>query len=77
MFLACTETAGVLLLPSRESLNLGERLMVYLPRCADTVPSIPKCAAQVMLLNLEYLGAVMLKFTASCLMACTFDSLCR
>lgn len=41
------ESAVALLLPSRESLNLGERLMVYLPRCADNVPSIPKCSAQI------------------------------
>ncbi|KAH7352920.1 hypothetical protein KP509_19G069800 [Ceratopteris richardii] len=36
------------LLPSRESLNLGERVMAYLPRCADPVPSVPKCSAQIL-----------------------------
>lgn len=41
------ESTGVLLLPPRESLNLGERLMAYLPRCADIVPWVPKCSAQI------------------------------
>ncbi|MCO5599259.1 hypothetical protein L7F22_053360 [Adiantum nelumboides] len=41
------ESSVVLLLPSRESLNLGERLMVYLPRCADYLPGVSKCGAQI------------------------------
>lgn len=33
--------------PSRDALCLGERIMVYLPRCADTNPEVRKTSAQV------------------------------
>nr|ATB19903.1 putative SGR6 [Hesperocyparis bakeri] len=35
-------------LPSRESLNLGERVMAYLPRCADTNSEIQKISAKIL-----------------------------
>ncbi|XP_071908326.1 protein SHOOT GRAVITROPISM 6-like isoform X2 [Coffea arabica] len=35
-------------LPSRDALSLGERIMVYLPRCADTVPEVRKLSAQIL-----------------------------
>nr|ATB19898.1 putative SGR6 [Cupressus duclouxiana] len=35
-------------LPSRESLNLGERVMAYLPRCADTNAEIQKISAKIL-----------------------------
>jgi hypothetical protein len=34
-------------LPSRDSLSLGERTMAYLPRCADTDTEVRKTAIQV------------------------------
>lgn len=34
-------------LPSRDSLSLGERTMAYLPRCADTDTEVRKVAIQV------------------------------
>ncbi|KAI3447537.1 hypothetical protein Pfo_004202 [Paulownia fortunei] len=34
--------------PSRDALCLGERIMVYLPRCADTNPEVRKTSAQVL-----------------------------
>ncbi|KAL3825838.1 hypothetical protein ACJIZ3_021867 [Penstemon smallii] len=34
--------------PSREALCLGERIMVYLPRCADTNPEVRKLSAQIL-----------------------------
>ncbi|XP_057860490.2 protein SHOOT GRAVITROPISM 6 isoform X10 [Cryptomeria japonica] len=35
-------------LPSRESLNLGERVMAYLPRCADANSEIQKISAKIL-----------------------------
>jgi hypothetical protein len=35
------------LLPSREALCLGDRIMVYLPRCADTNADVRKVSAQI------------------------------
>ncbi|CAN1770484.1 Protein SHOOT GRAVITROPISM 6 [Linum perenne] len=35
-------------LPSREALSLGERVIVYLPRCADTNSEVRKVAAQIL-----------------------------
>ncbi|XP_068646001.1 protein SHOOT GRAVITROPISM 6 isoform X2 [Aristolochia californica] len=35
-------------LPTRESLNLGERVIIYLPRCADTGSEIRKVSAQIL-----------------------------
>ncbi|XP_077246422.1 ARM repeat superfamily protein isoform X2 [Tasmannia lanceolata] len=35
-------------LPSRESLSLGERVIVYLPRCADIGSEIRKVSAQIL-----------------------------
>ncbi|KAL3532002.1 hypothetical protein ACH5RR_005523 [Cinchona calisaya] len=35
-------------LPSRDALCLGERIMVYLPRCADTNPEVRKLSAQIL-----------------------------
>eukprot|EP00249_Psilotum_nudum_P022767 c28637_g1_i1 orf=1-4821(+) len=43
-----SSSGGALLLPSRESLNLGERLMVYIPRCADISSGIRKLSAQIL-----------------------------
>lgn len=43
--LACLSAA--FLSPSRDALCLGERIMVYLPRCADTNPEVRKVSAQV------------------------------
>ncbi|KAG8374197.1 hypothetical protein BUALT_Bualt11G0106000 [Buddleja alternifolia] len=37
--------------PSRDALCLGERIMVYLPRCADTNSEVRKTSAQLFLLN--------------------------
>ncbi|WOL06180.1 protein SHOOT GRAVITROPISM 6 [Canna indica] len=34
-------------LPSRDSLSLGERVIAYLPRCADTNSEVRKLAAQI------------------------------
>ncbi|XP_018685666.2 protein SHOOT GRAVITROPISM 6 isoform X2 [Musa acuminata AAA Group] len=34
-------------LPSRDSLSLGERVIAYLPRCADTSSEVRKLAAQI------------------------------
>jgi hypothetical protein len=34
-------------LPNRDSLSLGERVMAYLPRCADTDDEVRKVAIQV------------------------------
>lgn len=34
--------------PSRDALCLGERIMVYLSRCADTHPEVRKTAAQIL-----------------------------
>jgi hypothetical protein len=34
-------------LPNRDSLSLGERIMAYLPRCADTDDEVRKVAIQV------------------------------
>ncbi|CAA3013297.1 SHOOT GRAVITROPISM 6 isoform X1 [Olea europaea subsp. europaea] len=34
--------------PSRDALCLGERIMVYLPRCADTNPEVRKVSAQIL-----------------------------
>lgn len=34
-------------LPNRDSLSLGERIMAYLPRCADTEVEVRKVAIQV------------------------------
>jgi hypothetical protein len=34
-------------LPTRDSLSLGERIMAYLPRCADTDAEVRKVAIQV------------------------------
>ncbi|KAL8508732.1 hypothetical protein ACS0TY_016088 [Phlomoides rotata] len=34
--------------PSRDALCLGERIMVYLPRCADTNPEVRKTSAQIL-----------------------------
>ncbi|XP_051152364.1 protein SHOOT GRAVITROPISM 6 isoform X3 [Andrographis paniculata] len=34
--------------PSRDALCLGERVMVYLPRCADTNPEVRKTSAQIL-----------------------------
>jgi len=34
-------------LPSRDSLSLGERVIAYLPRCADTSYEVRKVAVQV------------------------------
>jgi maestro heat-like repeat-containing protein family member 1 len=45
------------MLPNRDSLSLGERIMAYLPRCADTDTDIRKVAIQV--------SAIVLSFTAS------------
>lgn len=39
---------GTFFLPSRESLNLGERVMAYLPRCADTNSEIQKISAKIL-----------------------------
>ncbi|XP_058077009.1 protein SHOOT GRAVITROPISM 6 isoform X2 [Magnolia sinica] len=36
------------ILPSRESLCLGERVMIYLPRCADTSSEVIKASAQIL-----------------------------
>ncbi|CAI9097916.1 OLC1v1034435C1 [Oldenlandia corymbosa var. corymbosa] len=35
-------------LPSRDALCLGERIMLYLPRCADTSPEVRKLSAQIL-----------------------------
>ena len=35
------------MLPSRDSLSLGERAMAYLPRCADTDTEVREVAIQV------------------------------
>ncbi|KAG9442187.1 hypothetical protein H6P81_018041 [Aristolochia fimbriata] len=35
-------------LPTRDSLNIGERVNVYLPRCADTGSEIRKVSAQIL-----------------------------
>eukprot|EP01018_Ginkgo_biloba_P020375 Gb_30357 [translate_table: standard] len=40
--------AANFLLPNRESLNLGERVMAYLPRCADTNSETKKISAQIL-----------------------------
>lgn len=40
--------SGAFFLPSRESLNIGERVMAYLPRCADTDFEIQKISAQIL-----------------------------
>ncbi|XP_020549473.1 protein SHOOT GRAVITROPISM 6 [Sesamum indicum] len=34
--------------PSRDALCLGERIMAYLPRCADTNPEVRKTSAQIL-----------------------------
>ncbi|KAL6585414.1 Protein SHOOT GRAVITROPISM 6 [Orobanche minor] len=34
--------------PSRDALYLGERIMVYLPRCADINPEVRKTSAQIL-----------------------------
>ncbi|EPS71954.1 hypothetical protein M569_02803, partial [Genlisea aurea] len=34
--------------PSRDALSLGERIMVYIPRCADTNPDVQKTSAQIL-----------------------------
>ncbi|KAK6126237.1 hypothetical protein DH2020_040009 [Rehmannia glutinosa] len=34
--------------PSRDALCLGERIMMYLPRCADTNPEVRKTSAQIL-----------------------------
>ncbi|KAL6496289.1 hypothetical protein OROGR_029547 [Orobanche gracilis] len=34
--------------PSRDALYLGERIMVYLPRCADIDPEVRKTSAQIL-----------------------------
>ncbi|KAF3774296.1 SHOOT GRAVITROPISM 6 protein [Nymphaea thermarum] len=36
------------LLPNREALNLGERVIVYLPRCADTNSEVRKVSSQIL-----------------------------
>ncbi|CAN6487430.1 unnamed protein product [Victoria cruziana] len=36
------------LLPNREALNLGERVIVYLPRCADTNSEVRKISSQIL-----------------------------
>lgn len=46
--IAGLESTGIRLLPSRDSLNLGERMMAYLPRCADVSALIRKCSAQIL-----------------------------
>lgn len=42
--------SAAFVLPSRDSLSLGERVIAYLPRCADTSSEVRKLAAQVILL---------------------------
>jgi hypothetical protein len=37
-------------LPTRDSLSLGERIMAYLPRCADTDAEVRKVAIQILAL---------------------------
>ncbi|KAL3699532.1 hypothetical protein R1sor_017554 [Riccia sorocarpa] len=43
-----SNTSATLLLPPREELNLGERTMAYLPRCADVTPEIRKTATLIL-----------------------------
>lgn len=39
--------AAAFVLPNRDSLSLGERVIAYLPRCADTSTEVRKVAVQV------------------------------
>lgn len=39
--------AAAFVLPNRDSLSLGERIIAYLPRCADTSTEVRKVAVQV------------------------------
>ncbi|OVA17935.1 HEAT [Macleaya cordata] len=39
---------SVFVLPSRTSLSIGERVIVYLPRCADTSSEVRKVSAQIL-----------------------------
>ncbi|XP_022767234.1 protein SHOOT GRAVITROPISM 6-like isoform X5 [Durio zibethinus] len=40
--------SAAFVLPSREALSLGDRVMMYLPRCADTDSEIRKISAQIL-----------------------------
>ena len=42
------------MLPSREALCLGERVITYLPRCADLNSEVRKFSAQVIILNIFF-----------------------
>ena len=46
------------LLPSRDALFLGDRVIVYLPRCADTNAEVRKLSAQVSFLLIVICGLV-------------------
>lgn len=39
--------SAAFVLPSRESLCLGDRVITYLPRCADTNSEVRKISAEV------------------------------
>ena len=41
------QLSAAFVLPSREALCLGDRVVMYLPRCADTNSEVRKVSAQV------------------------------
>lgn len=47
LILILFELPAAFVLPSREALSLGDRVITYLPRCADTNAEVRKVSAQV------------------------------
>lgn len=47
LILIIVELPAAFVLPSREALSLGDRVIMYLPRCADTNGEVRKVSAQV------------------------------
>lgn len=47
LILIIVELPAAFVLPSREALSLGDRVIMYLPRCADTNAEVRKVSAQV------------------------------
>lgn len=47
IFIFVSQLPAAFVLPSREALCLGDRVAIYLPRCADTNSEVRKVSAQV------------------------------
>lgn len=45
------DISAAFVLPNRDSLFLGERIIAYLPRCADTSTEVRKISIQVCLIH--------------------------